>query len=467
MFAIARHRILEGLKDAKFLFLCALVLLAFLFNGIVSSDKYKKEQADYLTMETETSESVAETCSNLQDLAKLNHYFQRPTSPLGFVSESGDRLLPNSVLLNAFARFDLLRRHRENYKLPLLPAIDWSFIIGGLMSLLTIVVGFGAVCGEKRSGTMRQLLSNPVSRLKLFLGNYLGLLTVIIIALLLGIAINLTTILFAGGPPLSLETLLDLGWAVILAILYLSTILLAGLAVSSMTSRPAVALVVLLVFWVLTVVATPGVCRLTAEQIHEIPSLQWVEEEQDRVSTEIWESYTINIGRWMGDPFEPQMPKRAEALQRMSDACQRIRDQAEEAQINQLRLAQNLSFVSPFGLLHDGFQALSGTGVHGLDRLRDNAERYRKKLHSFIVEHDRMDKESAHLVYPSGRYVERGTFSVKEVSFSTVPGRDDYWTAGGLSVERPLPLQHILILLGYNLLAGLVAFIALLRYDPR
>ncbi|HUX07126.1 MAG TPA: ABC transporter permease [Acidobacteriota bacterium] len=466
MLSIARLKMLDGLRDAKFLFLATLVVLAFLFNGIVGAEHYRLEREGYLESIAQNIRGLENNCSNLQLLATFQQHFQKPPSPLAFVAEGGGRMLPNSVVMNVFARYESAHEQRGNYKLPLLNSVDWNFIIGGLMAMLAIVISFGSVSGEKRDGTLRQMLANPVSRLSLFAGNYLGLLAVALAALVLGVVFNLVALELLDGPPLSGEILLPLAWSFFFSILYISLFILVGMAASAMTSRPAVALVILLVFWVLAVVAAPGVSRLLSEQMVEIPLQQWVTEEQGRVYVEIWNSYPPIIGRFTGDPFEPHMPMRAEANQRICEAQQRVRDGASAARVQQVLLAQGISWISPYGLLSDSLQMSCGTGIHGFNLLRDNAERYRRILHDFVVERDRQDSTSAHLVYGNRDYEYR-TFSTKEVPLVAVPRSSAMWSAAGLVDRRETPWWQMIWLLLYNLTAGLVSFTALMRYDPR
>jgi hypothetical protein len=289
----------------------------------------------------------------------------------------------------------------------------------------------------------------------------------ILISLFVGILVNLLTISFAGGPPLDMETLPVLGWTVILALLYLSAFLMIGMAASALTGRPAVALIVLLVFWVVVAVATPGVARLLCGQFLDVPSQDEVRAEQERVSDEIEDSYPPGTFNFTGNPFDENMPKRAEASGRMAEAEQTIYDRAVALRVDQIYLAYRFAAVSPTGLLTDGFQTLSGTGIHGLEQLLDNAERYRKGLMEFVKSRDAMDRESAHLIYAATASSERNTFSTEEVPASDIPKTEELWSASGLSKERPWPLWQCLFLLLYNLAAGFIALVALLRYDPR
>ncbi len=467
MFRIAHHQMVEGLIDAKYLFFGTLILLAFLVNAFVYSDRYEQARDDYREALAETNNELESSASNLQGLAMVNQQFVQPPSPLAFIAEGGERFLPNAVLLNAFGRYALVSQHRGNPRLPIVLPLDWSFIIGVLMTLLTVLLGFSAVAGEKSSGTLRVVLSNPVSRLQLFAGKYLGLLAVLVIALLLGVATNLVTIAVLGSVPLTVEIFWAIGWAVLLSVLCLSAFLLTSMAVSSMTSHPPVALVVLLVVWVTAVVAMPGIGRLTAEQITGVPSRDVVKEEEEKAGQAAWDSHPAIAGKWTGRASDDHVKIRAAAVRDMVEAEQRVRDRAVRAQVRQALMVQTLCAPSPPGLLSDSLQALCGTGVYGFQSLLENAERYRRELHSFVVERDKLDPDTPHLVYGSDTWVDRGTYSREAVPFTLVPTSDRLWRSTGFAPEREWPAWQALLMLAFNLLAGFVAFVALLRYDPR
>ena len=104
---------------------------------------------------------------------------------------------------------------------------------GTLMSLLTILISYEAISGEKRDGTLRLLLSNPVSRMQLFLGKYLGLLSVLLITLAVGAAVSITILITRGALPLTVDVAVSISWALLLACLCLSFFLLLSVAVSS------------------------------------------------------------------------------------------------------------------------------------------------------------------------------------------------------------------------------------------
>ncbi|HUX05728.1 MAG TPA: ABC transporter permease subunit [Acidobacteriota bacterium] len=467
MINIARRQLMDGLRDAKFLFLALLVLLAFIANGVVFRENNRLEKEDHRTAITETNRLMQGVCGNLQSAAIFLQRMIRPPSSLAFIAEGGGNMMPNAVVINAFSRWGIEYQQRNNEKIPVLPPIDWSFIVGVMMTLLAVLVSYNAVAGEKKDGTLKLVLSNPVSKLKLFVGKYLGLLVTMLICLLTGVVLNLVVMVMMGGPQLTAETLWPVAWALMLAFLCISAFLLAGIAVSSMTRSPAVALVVLLVLWVLAVFAVPGIGRLAAEQLVKVPSQAMVEEEIYRAQEEIWENRPRDAANWNGNPFEPHVPQRAKLSWDQISARERISDSYIDSQIRQVLAAKQISAVSPYGLLGDSFEVLAGTGVYGFEQLHRNSIAYRRHLYQFVVNRDKSDPDTPHLVYGYYSSYDSGVFSQRPVPFAAIPKPSALWKETGLSIEREWPLWQLLVMLGFNLLAGVVALISLLRYDPR
>ena len=467
MIYIARRQLIDGIRDAKYLFLALLVLLAFIANGVVFTENYRLEGEDHRTAVAETNRLMQEVCDNLQEAAVFQQKMIRPPSALAFIAEGGGSMMPNAVVINAFSRWGIEYQQRSNEKIPVLPPLDWSFIVGVMMTLLAVLVSYNAVAGEKKDGTLKLVLSNPVSKLKLFAGKYLGLLLTMLICLLVGVVFNLAILVLLGGPPITAETLWPVGWAVALAFLCVSAYLLAGLAVSSMTRSPAVALVVLLVFWIISVFAVPGIGRLAAEQVVSVPSQASVVEEIDRAQDEIWENRPRDAANWSGDPFQPHIPQRAKLSWDQNSARERINDAYIDSQIRQVLAAKLISAVSPYGLLGDSFEVLAGTGVYGFEQLHRNSITYRRQLNQFVVNRDKSDPDTPHLVYGYYSYYDAGVFSQRPVPFAAIPKPTALWKETGLSVEREWPLWQLLVLAGFNLIAGIIALFSLLRYDPR
>ena len=467
MLNIARRQIVEGLRDAKFLFLAAVVMLAFLSNAIVFSDSYKAKMEDYKLHQLETHRLLQAACDNLQTLAIFIQKFVQPPSPLEFIAEGGSSTMPNTVEMNTFARWSVEYQQRTNDHLPALPAFDWVFIVGMLMTLLAILVSYAAVAGEKQDGTLRLVLSNQVSKLQLFAGKAIGLLIVLLICLLVGVTLNLVTMQLLGGPPIDADTIQPISWAVALSALAVSAFVLLGMAVSSMARHPAISLVILLVIWVLAVFAVPGIARLISEQTVEVKSQAAVRDEISAKMEELQAGSPREAGNWNGNPFDPHIPSRAKLWLDQLAARMQIFDDWNASKMRQVQVSNALASVTPYGMLMDGLQKTCTSGVYGFMQLNRNAIQYRRQLYQFTVNMDKTDNETPHLVYGSYSYCDPGVFSQKPVAFSSVPKAASLWTSSGLPLEREWPVPQLLVMFGFNLLAGLAALIALLRYDPR
>ena len=467
MFLIARRQFIDGLLDAKFIFLSLVILIAFVSNAFIYTDSYRQELEDYRAGEAESGRLLNSVCDNLQRMAVFQQMVARPPSSLAFIADGGDAQLPNSVSVNAFTIGQFEYQHRSNERVPVLPALDWIFIIGVLMSLLTILVSYSAVCGEKKEGTLRLVLSNSVSKFTLFFGKYLGLLSALFVSLFVGMALNLFIIVFFEGPALTGEVLWQIGWVVLFALLYISLFLFVSVAISAYTRSPSVALVLLLVIWIIAIVAVPGSGRLVAELSVNVPSQANVRDEIARKQSEIEENAPVTANYWNNDPFAPNVPDRAKLWTDRIEAAQATIDDSIMAQIRQAMTAKNLSSISPFGLLSATYMKLSGTGIFGVESFFENSRRFRQILKQFVVNRDKNDPSTPHLVYGSESWVDPGVFSTKPVPYSSVPRPAGLWTTAGLSLDQTIPFEQLTILLVLNLFMAFVALVGMLRIDPR
>lgn len=467
MINIMKRQILEGIKDAKYIFLTALVILAFIINAFVYSERYHQEIDDYNNNIAEVLSYLESRAENLQTIVNFPQNMLLVPNPLAFIADGGQLSLPNAISVNAFRYSNPEAKARNNEMMPVMEALDWSFIVGVLMTLLALLVSFGVICGEKRDGTLRLVLANPVPRSHIFFGKYLGLLLILLVTLFIGIIINLAILFFAGALPISELLLLQIGWSILLSALCLSFVLLLGIAVSAMVKTPAIALVILIIGWVMNVVAIPGLARMIAEQITEVKPDYQVEEEIRVAQKEHYESLPRNAGSWNGDPFASFVKDRA----RYQAGNVRIRQAKENEALNQ-RMEQSkminvLSSVAPSSLLKYSMQEGCTTGIFSFELLLKMASRYQQQLNDFTVNLDKKDNKSPHHVTSWGSSSDRGMFSTQKVSMSTFPRFQHLYKAENMAKEIKFPWMQLVIFLLGNLQVGLIAFIFIARYDPR
>jgi ABC-type transport system involved in multi-copper enzyme maturation permease subunit len=467
MITIAGFQLAEGLRDAKFIFIATIVLVAFVINAFSYSAFFREDLESCSRSERTASAMLEQNSGSLRDLSNCLQKVVMPPTVLAFLADGGMRKLPDTWSVNAFILRDPERTKRGNRFMPVIGSFDWSFIVGTLMTLLSILVSYGAICGEKRSGTLRMILSSRVSRMSLFIGKYLGLLAVTVIPFLLGGFLSIVILHLNNALPLTEAVLQTLGWVVCLSILCISVFILFGMAVSSMVVRPVVALVVVLIGWILVVIVVPGLARLTAERIAPVRANFEIEREIEAAAEAVAAKQPNEAFDIPDNEYRDSFQKRAQFLNERLTATQRVITHSNEERIHQAKLLNTITYISPTGLLNSSLQDLSGTGVFGFETLLQNARRYQLQLHDFAVHKDSTDPDSWHLVSSSGTQSEWGFISEKPVSLSEMPKWNRLWLQEGLAVERAWPFWQLVLLIAVNLQMAIIAFIALLCYDPR
>jgi ABC-type transport system involved in multi-copper enzyme maturation permease subunit len=211
MFTIIKHQIKEGLKDARFIFLALLILLAFLINGLIFSVQYHADVQSWHSAVNENTQLWRPTASNLQSLSNYEQSMAKPPSPVAFIAGGQEDKIPNTVTVNAFRYLNPEVVTRDNKIMPVVYALDWVFIIGSLLTLLAVFLSYDSICGEKRDGTLGLVMSNSISRLEIFFGKFLGLLFVLALTMLVGVLLNLAVLVMSGSWPVSTHSGLRAG----------------------------------------------------------------------------------------------------------------------------------------------------------------------------------------------------------------------------------------------------------------
>ena len=147
MKTIIRREFLEHARSLPFMILFALTVLLFAAGTLIfvksnarKTDAYQKALAANERYPSTRITSVV-----------------RRSNPLLFIAEGGDGARPSEYLLFPKGTFLARQTDRRTLKLPVVPPLDWSFIIGTLFSLYVILLGYNALSGEREDGTLRLL----------------------------------------------------------------------------------------------------------------------------------------------------------------------------------------------------------------------------------------------------------------------------------------------------------------------
>jgi ABC-type transport system involved in multi-copper enzyme maturation permease subunit len=159
-----------------------------------------------------------------------------PPSPLSIFSR-GVKDLPTSIRVSPYqipsligeegasANIDLWGTSNRPYNplLRIFSPIDLSFVISMILSLFAVLLVFDSFSGEREQGTLKLLLSNPVGRVQLLIGKFLGALLTMAVPLTIGFLEVM--LLWSLSSDVSLDAS---SWAGIGLIYLVSLIFLAG-----------------------------------------------------------------------------------------------------------------------------------------------------------------------------------------------------------------------------------------------
>jgi Cu-processing system permease protein len=120
-----------------------------------------------------------------------------------------------------------------------------------VVPLMGLTLGAATLAGERERGTLATLLAQPVTRLEVLLGKYLGLALALTAALGLGFGLAGAVLAWQGGTVAAEAYLSLVGFAWLLALVTLSL----GLLISSVTRRAGSATAVALSVWLALVFA--------------------------------------------------------------------------------------------------------------------------------------------------------------------------------------------------------------------
>ena len=448
------RELLDHLQSLRFVLTLVLVIVLMLTGSVLYIHDYRQQVADY-------RENVNKNLQILEDKTKRGLHrvvsfrpiqlIYRSPSPLGFIAEGHEKDLPNAFAVDAFELVGPQTILRRNYTLQRFDALDWVFTVGVILSFAAFAMTYDSISGEAETGTLRLCLSNSLPRATLLFGKYIGTIASLSIPLIIGICMNTLIISLFGVLPFEPTYWLQIGGVVLFSILYISVFVTLGLFISCLTRSSSVSLVLLLLVWVCFAVFIPRTGGLLASRLAELPDEKTIARQANDTGYEILKRYGKDrfSARW--SPGEP-LTRAA----RIADAKQAIYNEYRQQQLHQVKLAQNISRISPTAIYQIGCEALVGTGIKHYERFFKKAVEYRRSLLQFTYEE-----------YPFNPNLfledaERQQLRETQISVDKIPKFED--TPTGFSTTFAEACLDILLLFLFNLVFFTGAFLAFMRY---
>ncbi|RPJ86531.1 MAG: hypothetical protein EHM18_05745, partial [Acidobacteria bacterium] len=221
---LLRKEILDHLLSLRLILAFVLIIVLLIASAVLFVMDYRAQVSDYNAQVNANLSILSRNLSDgiFQAFSWSRQNIHRRPNPLGFLSEGKEKDLPNAYRVSAF------RLQGPDYSLrgnPLLgdfDALDWSFVVGIVLSFVAILLASDGVNGEKQNGTLRLVLSNPVPRARVLISKYLSTMILLTIPLAVGGLIGLLVISGSGLVPLDGQDWAKIGLALGVSVLYLS-----------------------------------------------------------------------------------------------------------------------------------------------------------------------------------------------------------------------------------------------------
>ncbi|MYC76371.1 ABC transporter permease subunit [Candidatus Poribacteria bacterium] len=447
------RELLDHLQSLRFALTLVLVIILMLTGSVLYIHDYRQQIADYRENVSENLDLLEKKAQkNLHEVASANLLIYRSPSPLGFIAEGHEKDLPNAFEVDAFELVGPQTILRRNYTLQRFDALDWVFTVGVILSFAAFAMTYDSISGEAETGTLRLCLSNSLPRATLLFGKYVGTIISLAIPLILGVCMNTLIIALFGVLPFESTYWLQIGGVVLFSVLYISVFATLGLLVSCLTRSSSVSLVLLLLVWVCFAVFIPRTGGLLASRLAELPDEGTIARRANDTMHEIRKRY--------GEGRFSRTWSRGEPLTRsakIADAQQAIYNEYRNQQLHQVKLAQNISRISPTAIYQIGCETLVGTGIKHYERFFKQAIEYRRSLLQFTYEE-----------YPFNPNIfladaKRQKLSEFQISLDKIPKFDE--TPSDFPTSFAKASLDILLLFLFNLVFFTGAFLSFTRYS--
>jgi len=478
---IAKKEIHHNLMTLRFVLMIILLPVLMVANALIygfGDNGYREEVDTYhLAMERRLSRVKDDAETSLGRLAMRGpgEIYKRP-SRFKFCADGADELIPRSIPISERAGGGrgggaIAEEYswREVWALEYLPSnhdsdattlikIDWVFI-GIFMSFFVILFTFDAVAGERAQGTLCLMMSNQISRGQMLLAKYLGAFFTLMAPLAIVILRNLLIIYLSGNIRFDSDDWFRILGIIGLFALHISIFISLGLFFSSRVSNAITSLVWLLLTWVCLAFIFPSLLGLFVGTLDPIPSIEVVSSRTRAQLVNIenefrpMESVEITKLSEAPSPNNPAAARRwATYFTRRHEIKTRIADEHIDQQFRQVRLARELTQISPIVCFQHAMEGLANTGIVSYMNFVKQVRRYRQTFIDFIKTEDRDDPESLH-IYPV-----REGLSQKPIDPNTVPRFVEH-------ISHQSVIFPVALLILFNILFFTAAQLSFLKSD--
>jgi ABC-type transport system involved in multi-copper enzyme maturation permease subunit len=371
---VARKEIVSNLLSYKFFIVLLLMVLLVATSLFIMHRDFAERTADYQVIRPEPGAPMAVVAPN----------------PLSIFAKGLENAMTRSFEIGVIGVDVRAGQSSGNVIYSFFPTPDFLYVVRIVLSLVALLFGFDQISREREQGTLKLMLSGPVSRAKVLAGKWLGNFASLAVPFLLVTLLGTAVLLFDTNIHFSAGQLGRFALLLVLSLLYMAFFLSLGMLVSALTRRSATSVIVLLFVWALLVFVLPNLGTLVARQFVTVPSVQALNEKREQTWTR-----EVLLGIAKGADLGQHWKTISLENDRMEED---FRLKFERL----VRLARNINRLSPAASFLDAATEIAGTGIDEESRLKAEVVRYKNSIIGRIIADQLAGKRDA--VYPSFQY---------------------------------------------------------------
>jgi hypothetical protein len=211
----------------------------------------------------------------------------------------------------------------------------------------------------------------------------------------------------------------------------------------------------------------PQVFWTSSKMMVKIPTFSQVSSEDKIQSESLWKSpsyYGGWNGDWAGKAPNENVLKRAALMNALDASNNQIWGDYTQKLFRQTSFAMNLCKISPYSLYGFIGAIISDNGFSGLKNFYTQSENYRESLYKFLIEKDKADPKSYHLVvnesWSFSSFMSNASLRFEEIPFF------EYKSLSAVKALTELKWD-IFIFIFWNMVLFSIGLVVFMRSDVR
>jgi ABC-type transport system involved in multi-copper enzyme maturation permease subunit len=273
----------------------------------------------------------------------------------------------------------------------LFPKIDLSFIIGVLMTLLTILLAHDTIAGDREQGALKLILASPVQRRTVLAAKLTGVIlsTAVILTYVVFLYTTVVKAFSGGAVELSGPNLNALAIFMLVAILVLIVTATLGVAVSASVRRSSVSLFVCASIWIVTILIWPTLGPYMASSFKPVSAPEAFQRDVTSKEKELIREELAEQRKTAADlkaqqvgvesAWRRHLELRRRWVERTNEEIERLVRERKNQVRDQQGFARHISLFSPYVAFKEVLGSLCGTGLESYDEFLMAVEQYRQQ----------------------------------------------------------------------------------------